>query len=193
MAFIPAVNHAFTVALGWECVFHDRVNPFYRFNDHQFKQRFCIRKETAEDLMILLPELYRPTKHSHALEESLQLCVVLRFLADGCYFLTVVDTVHISEASVHRIVKKVVHGLNQIAHTKLIFPGLEGLACIKDEFYLIAGMYVINLNTISHKMVKASKCTLRFCTCLTCKPVKLAVFWPNPSNQVNAHSCFVLA
>ena len=175
-------------------MFHDRVNHFYRFNDHQFKKRFHIRKETAEDLMILLlPELYRPTKCSHALEESLQLCVALHFLADGCYFLTVADTVHISEASVHRIVKKVVHGLNQIAHTKLVFPSLEGLGHIKDEFYLIAGMYVINLNTISHKMVKASKCSLRFCTCLTCKPVTLAVFEPNPSNQVNAHSRFVLA
>ena len=85
MAFIPAVNHAFTVALGQEHVFHDRVNHFYRFNDHQFKKRFHIRKETAEDLMILLiPELYRPTKCSPALEESLQLCVALCFLADGC-------------------------------------------------------------------------------------------------------------
>ena len=110
MAFIPAVNHALTVTLGSERVFHDRVNPFYRFNDHQFKQRFHIRKESAEDLMILLlPELYRSTKHSHALEESLQLCVAFRFLADGCYFLTVADTVHISEASVHRMVKKIVH------------------------------------------------------------------------------------
>ena len=83
-------------------------------------------------MILLLPELYRPTKCSHALEESLQLCVALRFLADGCYFLTVANTVHISEASVHRIVKKVVHGLNRIAHTKLVFPSLEGLGRIKD-------------------------------------------------------------
>ena len=82
-------------------------------------------------MILLLPELYKPTKHSHALEESLQLCVALRFLADGCYFLTVGDTVHISEASVHRIVKKVVHGLNQIARTKLVFPSLEGVGTHK--------------------------------------------------------------
>ena len=63
-------------------------------------------------MILLLPELYRPTTCSHALEESFQLCVALCFLADGCYFLTVADTVHISEASVHRNVKKVVHGLN---------------------------------------------------------------------------------
>ena len=94
-------------------MFHGGVNPFYRFSDKQFKQRFCIRKETAQDLMVLLlPELYRPTKCSQALEGSLQLYVALHFLADGCYFLTVADTVHISEASVHKIVKKVVKGLN---------------------------------------------------------------------------------
>ena len=97
-----AAAHAFWACLAKEQVFHDRVNPFYRFNDKQFKQRFRINKDTVDDLLImLLPELYRSTGRSHALPESLQLCVALRFLADGCYILTCADTVHISESSVH--------------------------------------------------------------------------------------------
>ena len=73
-----------------------------------------------EDLLVLLmPELHRKTKRSHALPETLQLCVALHFLTDGCYFLTVADTVHISEASVHRIVEKIIKGLCWITPGKL--------------------------------------------------------------------------
>ena len=96
--------------------------------------------------------------------------------------MTVADTVHISEVSVHRIVKKFISGLCRIAPEKLKFPSVAAFLRIKDEFYAIAGKYL-----------KASKCTLRFCTCLTHKPLKLALFAPNLSNQVNAHAHFVLA
>ena len=176
-------NHVFWLALGRERVFHDLVDPFYRFSDEQFRKRFRLRKETAQELLILLlPELHRKTKRSHAILENIQLCVALRFLTDGCYFLTVGDTVHISEASVHRIVKKFISGLCRIAPKKLKFPSVAAFPRIKDEFYAIAGKYL-----------KASKCTLRFCACLTHKPLKLALFAPNPSNQVNVHAHFVLA
>ena len=85
-----------------------------------------------------MPELHRKTKRSHALPETLQLCVA-DFLADGCYFLTVVDTVHISEASVYRIVKKFIHALCWIAPGKIKFPSVVTLDKIKEEFFQIAG------------------------------------------------------
>ena len=78
MAMQVATAHAFQACLAKERVLHDTVNPFYRFNDKQFKQRFRINKDTVDDLLImLLPELYRSTGRGHALLESLQLCVAL--------------------------------------------------------------------------------------------------------------------
>ena len=135
-------NHVFWLALGRERVFHDLVDPFYRFSDEQFRKRFRLRKETAQELpILLLPELHRKTKRSHAILENIQLCVALRFLADGCYFLTVGNTVHISEASVHRIVKKFISALCRIAPEKLKYP-VAAFLRIKDEFYAIAGKYL---------------------------------------------------
>ena len=91
-----------------------------------------------------MPELHRKTKRSHAIPENLQLCVALHFLADGCYFLMVADTLHISEASVHRIVKKFIHGLCWIAPAKLKFPSVAAFDKIKEEFYQIAGTWHLN-------------------------------------------------
>ena len=185
MAANAVANHVFQLALGRERVFHDLVDPFYRFSDEQFRKRFHLRKETAQELLILLlPELHRKTKRSHAILENIQLCFLSGFsqISGFSQTLTVGDTVHISEASVHRIVKKFINGLCRIAPEKLKFPSVAAFPRIKDEFYAIAGKYL-----------KVSKCTPRFCTCLTCKPLKLALFVPNLSNQINAHACFVFA
>ena len=139
MAF-AVVNHALrdeNNGLRQERVFYDCVNPFYRFSDEKF---WKFRKETAENLLVLLmPKLHRETKRSHVLPETLQICVALHYLADGCYFLTVADTVHISEASEHRIVKNFIHGLFRIAPGKIKFLCVDVLDKIKEEFYQIAG------------------------------------------------------
>ena len=81
---------------------------------------------------MLMPELYRATKRSHALEPILQLCVALRFLAAWVYYMVIGDTANISEASVHRCVKSVVKGLLRIAQLKLRMPSVEALRCVKE-------------------------------------------------------------
>ena len=56
-------QHVFGAAMARERVFYDLVNPFYKFFDEKFHKRFRLRKETAEELLILLmPELHRKTK-----------------------------------------------------------------------------------------------------------------------------------
>ena len=61
-----------------ERFFYDLVNHFYQFSDEKFRKRFRLRKKTAQDLLVLLmPELHRKAKRSHALPETLQLCVAL--------------------------------------------------------------------------------------------------------------------
>ena len=56
--------------------------------------------------------------------------------------MTVADTVHISEVSVHRIVKKFISGLCRIAPENLKFPSVAAFLRIKDEFYAIAGINI---------------------------------------------------
>ena len=43
-------NHVFWLALGRERVFHDLMDPFYRFSDEQFRKRFCLRKENRSGI-----------------------------------------------------------------------------------------------------------------------------------------------
>ena len=52
MAANAVANHVFWLALGRERVFHNLVDPFYRVSDEQFRKRFCLRKETAQELLI---------------------------------------------------------------------------------------------------------------------------------------------
>ena len=116
------------------------LNPLGRYNDKQFVHRYQVRKDTARKLVvILMPALYRATKRSHTREPILQLCVALKFLAAGAYYMVIGDTANISEASVHRCVKAVVKGLLWVARQKLKMPSLQGLRHVKEQFYEIAG------------------------------------------------------
>ena len=115
MALSVLADIAHRRAINREWVFHDHLNPLERYNDKQFVHRYQVRKDTARKLVILMPEQYRATKRSHALEPILQLCVALRFLAAGAYYMVIGDTANISEAIVHRCVKAVVKGLLRIA------------------------------------------------------------------------------
>ena len=150
MALSVLADTAHRRAINREQVFHDHLNPLERYNEKQFIHRYRVHKDTTRKLVvILMPELYRATKRSHALEPILQLCVALWFLAAGAYCMVIGDTANISEASVHRCVKAVVKGLLQIARQKLQMPSLQGLRCVKEEFYEIVG----------ELSPKASKCT----------------------------------
>ena len=105
MALSVLADIAHRRAISREQVFHDHLNPLERYNDKQFLHGYRVRKDTARNLVLLMPELYHATKRSHALEPILQLCVALRFLASGAYYMVIGDTANISEASVHRCVK----------------------------------------------------------------------------------------
>ncbi|KAG0727918.1 putative nuclease HARBI1 [Chionoecetes opilio] len=71
---------------------------------------------------------------------SLQLLVALRYLATGNFQLTLADTADMSQPSVSRCLKTVVHAIAEVAPRYIRFPTPAEEAGVMQAFSTIAGM-----------------------------------------------------
>ena len=66
--------------------------------------------------------------------------VALRYLATGNFQLTLADTADMSQASVSRCIRRVVHAIAEVAPRYIRFPTPEEESAVMQAFFTIAGM-----------------------------------------------------
>ena len=99
-------------------------------------------------LIMIKDDLERQTKRSCALPPLLQLCVSLRFFAEGCFYMMLGDYCRISPASIHRCVKGVAMAFKRRANNFIKIPSSRAMDRIKEEFHEIAGLFSLFMQTI---------------------------------------------
>ncbi|XP_071637872.1 putative nuclease HARBI1 [Temnothorax longispinosus] len=89
-------------------VFRHRIDPFERFNDIQFRNRYRLSKEAVRFVIGLVEErLSSQAGHEKDVSSALQVLIALRFYAKGCYQTELGDLHGVSQPTVSRIVAKV--------------------------------------------------------------------------------------
>lgn len=82
------------------------------WDDFEFVVRFRMSKSTVQRILKLIePTLRHPQPRSRYVTPEQQLLITLRFLACGSMQLVVADVVHVSQATVSRILRKVCEAL----------------------------------------------------------------------------------
>jgi hypothetical protein len=118
-------------------IFRDRANPMESFDEQDFIKRFRFSKLVTLDLVELVKaDIEHPTKRSMAIPCLLQILCALQFFATGTFQLTVGDIIHISQASVCRIIKRVSQAFARKLNDYVRYPTSDiELRTAREDFY----------------------------------------------------------
>ncbi|KAG0717769.1 putative nuclease HARBI1 [Chionoecetes opilio] len=122
--------------------FCQRLDPMTYYSDVEFLARFRLSKESFDTLLTEIRHLLPSSRDRRGLRisPSLQLLVALRNLATGNFQLTLADTADLSQPSVSRCLKTVVHAIAEVAPRYIRFPTPAEEAGVMQAFSTIAGM-----------------------------------------------------
>ncbi|XP_071631574.1 putative nuclease HARBI1 [Temnothorax longispinosus] len=135
-------------------VFRHRIDPFERFNDIQFRNRYRLSKEAVRFVIGLVEErLSSQAGHEKDVSSALQVLIALRFYAKGCYQTELGDLHGVSQPTVSRIVAKVSKAIAAHLPHFVHFPDI--MEALQMEFYNIAGFsQVIGCIDCTHIRIK---------------------------------------
>ncbi len=119
-----------------ERVFRDRLNPFDRYDDIDFKYRYRFSKDTVNNIIDMLEDelrsnIHRPTNISPVI----QVTIALRFYCTGSFQRVVGDMQGISVTSACNIIHRVSRALALRRRRYIQFPNPNALAEVKQQFY----------------------------------------------------------
>ena len=128
-------------ALKRERVLVDRSNPIEDLLPDQVKARYRFFPETIYQICNLLqPQLVRKTKRSASFPVLWQILIALRYLASGCDFIVIADTMGVSKSSVCRCVWAVAIALCKLSNRIVKFPSDRTMLEYRRSFFAIGGI-----------------------------------------------------
>ena len=118
-----------------------RQNPLRGLSDAEVKERYRLLPRTIRKLeRELRPQIAYKSRKSFATSSLLQLLTALRFLAGGCFYHIVANTLHVGKATVCRSVKRVVRALCNIGPRHIKLPSRTAAVRVKNRFKDVAGI-----------------------------------------------------
>ena len=120
------------------------ICPFTYYNDTDFKARFRFSKETVSFLERLLEgKIAAKCGRNGAYASKDRILMALNYYANGSYQYILADTMHTSQATVSRMVRRVTDALLDFNDTFISFStDEEQLKTISRCFETLAGIYI---------------------------------------------------
>ncbi|XP_064619454.1 putative nuclease HARBI1 [Lineus longissimus] len=116
--------------------YKERYNPFETASDAEFFACHRFPKAVFRDLLdILEPGINRATRRSHALEPIVQLCVGVRYLAQGGFLPMIGDLYGISPRAASNCIHSVTQAICDRMDRFITWPDMEGVNRVKLDFY----------------------------------------------------------
>lgn len=95
-----------------ERLLRDRLNPLEFYDNLEFRNLFRFNKDHVQDLtQALLPHIDYETGKNSALPPIHQVCIGLRFLATGCFQLTLGSWINVDQSTVSRTSWRVIQAI----------------------------------------------------------------------------------
>lgn len=114
----------------------DLSNPFEKWNERQFIQRYRLDKHSVRDLMHEIePQLIHSRYNDKAIPMPIQMCAALLYLAKGDMQRTIGDTFGISQPSVSNCIRVVTRALADLMPIHIYMPNDEEKAEIMGDFF----------------------------------------------------------
>lgn len=122
-------------------IYPDRRNLFEILDEHEFKMRFRLSRESVINILNLIgDQLEPPTKRNKAVCARDQLLLALRFYATASFHQLIGDTVNVNKSTVCRIVRKVSRQLASLKNLYIKMPTTnEEISKTNLDFYQIRG------------------------------------------------------
>lgn len=121
-------------------VLRDRSDPFEKYDEIDFKQRFRFSKASVMEILHLIGENLTPMTHRNkSLSAREQFLLCLRFYATGAYQQLIGDSVLLNKSTVCRVVYKVSRRLASLKQEAIKMPSQDQMAQVHGEFYRIRG------------------------------------------------------
>ncbi|KAH7932717.1 hypothetical protein HPB49_001692 [Dermacentor silvarum] len=117
----------------------DRENPMELYNNQQFLLRDRCSKETARELLLLLPLEVSENNRGLPLSPMLQLLLALRFYGAGAFQIVTGDLINVSQPTVCRAMGEVTRLIVRHLFRKLVhFSESSQFSSVMRDFYEIA-------------------------------------------------------
>ena len=118
----------------------ERLNPLELFDANELLQRYRFSSEAIQYICSLIDqEEERRSQRGLPISTPKQVCCALRYAASGSFQQVIGDTLHISKASVHRALWKVVEMLVERKEEYIAWPTEQEIAQIQQGFFSLAG------------------------------------------------------
>ncbi|XP_070395480.1 putative nuclease HARBI1 [Dermacentor albipictus] len=137
-----------------ERVFRDRTNPLDAFSEEELQRRVRFGRDGIVFLVeFLRSEIEYPTRQSGALSAELQVMLVLKFFASGCFLITAGDVIGAHESTASRTVRRVASSADDMRSCVMVSTSLTLHTCaslniwpsprqvrgVQGCFYAVAG------------------------------------------------------
>ncbi|KAJ3644013.1 hypothetical protein Zmor_026690 [Zophobas morio] len=121
-------------------IFRDRSDPFDRYDDIDFKQRYRFSKNSVVEILNQIGDRLDPlTNRNKALNSREQLLICLRFYATGAFQQLIGDSVLVHKSTISRIIYKVSKEILRLKGDVLKMPTLQEIPTIHRKFFEIRG------------------------------------------------------
>ena len=116
-----------------------RIHPLQKYNDNELIQRYRFSREGIERIEALLHDDIAPkADRNHPIAPIDKVCAALHFFATGCFQRTDGDTLHLSQASLSRIIAQVSDALARRLPEFVRLPNEDAMRRNKHRFFLTA-------------------------------------------------------
>uniref|UniRef100_A0A915KXA7 Putative nuclease HARBI1 n=1 Tax=Romanomermis culicivorax TaxID=13658 RepID=A0A915KXA7_ROMCU len=117
-----------------------RTNPFEKYPDTKFIERYRFTKETMRALIDLLDDkLQRKTKRHFALAVDTQVFLAMRYVASGSFQREYGDLHGVSQSGVSRVVHRVFEAIAELRSKFIYLPAEDKYQEIQEAFYQKSG------------------------------------------------------
>lgn len=122
-------------------LFRKRIHPLENLSDKDFIKRYRFSKSTVVELSEeLRPILAKETNRNCSLPVEMQLCIALRYFADGDFLKEIGDLHGVSDRTVSRCIFEVCDAIYKIHGKYLYWPTEEEMSTQKLKFYRSCGI-----------------------------------------------------
>ncbi|ESP01360.1 hypothetical protein LOTGIDRAFT_111871 [Lottia gigantea] len=129
----------------------DRSNPLEIYNRGQCYMKFRFFPETILFICnLVFPFIQRTQNQRKALTVPQSVCLVLRILAGGSFYVCIGDIVSVSKSTVCREVARIIPLLANLSNRFIKFPSGREIIDVKTAFHDRAGMYILFSVSVSY-------------------------------------------